>query len=69
VKKVGVFIKNLVINEISGGVVNFGNSTNGGSIQTSKSVRDTAAEEAQNENDSSQDVASKKRAYFLNLGF
>ncbi len=66
----GVFIKNLVINEISGGVVNFGNSTHAGSNQTSKTVQDSAAgNEEMNENDTSQGVVSKSRAYFLNLGF
>ncbi|MBS2969106.1 spore germination protein [Metabacillus sp. KIGAM252] len=34
----GVYIKSLVINEVSGGVVHFGNAVNVGTISASKSV-------------------------------
>jgi hypothetical protein len=44
VEGLGVFIKNLVIHEITGGVVNFGNSIHTGSNETSKTVQDSEQE-------------------------
>lgn len=61
----GVFIKSLVINEISGGVVNFGNSTHAGAEQTSKSVQNMESDgEKRTENDTSQGAVLRARLIF-----
>ncbi|MDR0137480.1 hypothetical protein RFW18_06930 [Metabacillus idriensis] len=40
----GVYIKSLVIHQITGGVVNFGNSIHTGSNETSKTIQDSEQE-------------------------
>lgn len=44
VKGLGIYIKSLVIHQITGGVVNFGNSIHTGSNETNKTVQDSEEE-------------------------
>ncbi|WP_282034564.1 hypothetical protein [Metabacillus indicus] len=61
---VGVYIKNLVINEITGGTVNFGNCIRMSSNEASKTVQDSEQPSEENETASDQMPRLQFRLFF-----